>query len=102
MQWATERLREYIIKGFVLDDDRLAEPGGIDYFDELLERIRAIRASEKRFYRKVRDIYALSCDYNPQNALCGNGIHGSGKIMRRVLKAKALGQDPGNISTLEE
>jgi hypothetical protein len=61
-QWATERLREYIIKGFVLDDERLAEPGGIDYFDELLDRIRAIRASEKRFYQKVRDIYALSVD----------------------------------------
>ncbi len=59
-QWATERLREYIIKGFVLDDERLAEPGGIDYFDELLDRIRAIRASEKRFYQKVRDIYTLS------------------------------------------
>ena len=55
-QWATERLREYIIKGFVLDDERL------DYFDELLDRIRAIRASEKRFYQKVRDIYALSVD----------------------------------------
>jgi len=63
-QWATERLREFIVKGFVLDDERLSEPGGIDYFDELLERIRAIRASEKRFYHKVRDIYALSADYD--------------------------------------
>lgn len=68
-QWATERLREYIVKGFALDDERLSEPGGIDYFDELLERIRAIRASEKRFYQKVRDIYALSADYNPQNPM---------------------------------
>lgn len=51
-QWATERLREYIVKGFTLDDERLAEPGGMDYFDELLERIRAIRLSEKRFYQK--------------------------------------------------
>lgn len=68
-QWATERLQEYIVKGFVLDDERLAEPGGIDYFDELLERIRAIRASEKRFYQKVRDIYVLSADYNPQNPM---------------------------------
>lgn len=66
-QWATERLREYIIKGFVLDDERLAEPGGIDYFDELLDRIRAIRASEKRFYHKVRDIYAMSADYDPKH-----------------------------------
>ena len=68
-QWATERLRDYMVKGFVLDDERLAEPGGIDYFDELLERIRAIRASEKRFYQKVRDIYVLSADYNPQNPM---------------------------------
>ena len=66
-QWATERLREYIVKGFVLDDERLAEPGGIDYFDELLERIRAIRVSEKRFYQKVRDIYMLSYDYDPNH-----------------------------------
>lgn len=68
-QWATERLREYIIKGFVLDDERLSEPGGIDYFDELLNRIRAIRASEKRFYLKVRDIYTLSADYDPKNRI---------------------------------
>lgn len=63
-QWATERLREYIVKGFTLDDERLQEPGGLDYFDELLERIRSIRASEKRFYQKVRDIYATSVDYD--------------------------------------
>ena len=68
-QWATERLREFIVKGFVLDDERLAEPGGIDYFDELLERIRAIRASEKRFYLKVRDIYMLSSDYDPKHPM---------------------------------
>jgi hypothetical protein len=64
-QWATEHLREYIIKGFTLDDERLSEQGGIEYFDELLDRIRAIRASEKRFYQKIRDIYALSVDYDP-------------------------------------
>ncbi len=68
-QWATERLQEYIVKGFVLDDERLSEPGGIDYFDELLDRIRAIRASEKRFYQKVRDIYSLSADYDPANPM---------------------------------
>jgi hypothetical protein len=68
-QWATERLREYIVKGFMLDDERLAEPGGIDYFDELLERIRAIRSSEKRFYQKIRDIYMLSYDYDPKNPI---------------------------------
>lgn len=66
-RWATERLREYLIKGFVLDDERLKEGKniGADYFDELLERIRDIRASEKRFYLKIRDIYALAIDYDP-------------------------------------
>ena len=61
--WATQRLREYIVKGFVLDDARLKKGGG-DHFDELLERIRDIRASEKNFYQKIRDIYATSEDYN--------------------------------------
>jgi hypothetical protein len=63
-QWATTHLREYLIKGFVIDDRRLKEPGGWDYFDELLERIREIRASEKRFYQKVRDLYATAVDYD--------------------------------------
>lgn len=65
-RWATERLNEYLVKGFVLDDDRLKEGKhlGTDYFDELLERIRDIRASEKLFYQKVRDIYKLSIDYD--------------------------------------
>ena len=65
--WATQRLREYLIKGFTMDDERLKEGRslGTDYFDELLERIRDIRASEKRFYQKVRDIYSLSVDYDP-------------------------------------
>ncbi len=63
-RWATTHLREYLIKGFVLDDARLKEPGGWDYFDELLARIREIRASEKRFYQKVRDIYATAVDYD--------------------------------------
>ena len=63
-QWATAHLREYLVKGFVLDDARLKEPGGWDYFDELLERIRTIRASEKRFYQKIRDIYATAQDYD--------------------------------------
>jgi hypothetical protein len=67
-RWATERLREYLVKGFVMNDERLKEirtPFGADYFDELLERIRDIRASEKRFYRKITDIYATSVDYDP-------------------------------------
>jgi hypothetical protein len=63
-RWATTALREYLIKGFVLDDERLKEPAsGWDYFDELLERIRSIRASEKRFYQKVRDLFTTSADY---------------------------------------
>lgn len=66
-RWATERLSEYLVKGFVLDDERLKEGRnlGADYFDELLERIRDIRASERRFYQKVLDIYATSVDYTP-------------------------------------
>jgi hypothetical protein len=63
-QWATTHLREYLVKGFVLDDARLKKPGGWDYFDELLARIREIRASEKRFYQKIRDIYATASDYD--------------------------------------
>ena len=62
-QWATTHLREYLVKGFVMDDERLKNPGGWDYFDELLARIREIRASKKRFYQKVRDLFALSSDY---------------------------------------
>jgi len=62
-QWATTHLGEYLVKGFVMDDERLKNPGGWDYFDELLARIREIRASEKRFYQKVRDLFALSQDY---------------------------------------
>ncbi len=65
-QWATRSLREYIVKGFVLDDERLKRDEGADYFDELLGRIRAIRASERRFYQKITDIYANSIDYDPQ------------------------------------
>ena len=64
-QWATEHLTEYLIKGFTMDDERLKNPDGRpDYFDELLYRIRDIRASEKRFYQKVRDLFSLSSDYD--------------------------------------
>ncbi|GMT98294.1 virulence RhuM family protein [Corallococcus caeni] len=68
-QWAMDRLSEYLVKGFTLDDERLKNPPGPgqrDYFDELLERIREIRASERRFYQKVLDIYATSVDYDPR------------------------------------
>ncbi|MDX1997560.1 MAG: virulence RhuM family protein [Thermoanaerobaculia bacterium] len=70
-RWATEQLRELLIKGFVLDDERLKE-GGVfegDYFDELLERIRDIRASERRFYQKITDIYATAIDYDAGSPL---------------------------------
>jgi hypothetical protein len=64
--WATQRLREFIIKGFTLDDERLKEGGRRnDYFDELIERVREIRTSEKNFYRKITDIYSTSYDYDP-------------------------------------
>ena len=64
-RWASTILKDYLIKGFVLDDERLRNPDGRpDYFDEMLERIRDIRASEKRFYQKVRDLFALSSDYD--------------------------------------
>ena len=72
-RWATERLREYLLKGFVMDDERLRNPpvegsGVPDYFDELLERIRDIRASERRMYLRVKEIFALAADYEPSRA----------------------------------
>lgn len=66
--WATNRLREYIIKGFTLDDERLKRAGQMNYFDELLNRIRDIRSSEKVFYQKVKDIYSTSIDYDANHA----------------------------------
>jgi hypothetical protein len=71
-KWANARLSEYLVKGFTMDDERLKNPPGpghTDYFDELLERIRDIRASERRFYQKVLDIYATSIDYQPDTEL---------------------------------
>lgn len=67
--WATKVLREYLIKGFALNDELLKRAGGGNYFDELLARIRDIRSSEKVFYRKVLEIYALSIDYDPLFAI---------------------------------
>ena len=66
--WATERLKEYMIKGFTMDDDRLKELGGGNYWKELLDRIRDIRSSEKVMYRQVLDLYATSVDYDPKSA----------------------------------
>ena len=74
-QWATARLSEYLVKGFTMDDERLKNPpskGQTDYFDELLERIRDIRSSERRFYQKVLDIYATSVDYVPDAEITQN------------------------------
>ncbi len=71
-QWATARLSEFLVKGFTMDDERLKNPPGKgqkDYFDELLERIRDIRSSERRFYQKVLDIYATSADYSPKTEM---------------------------------
>ncbi len=72
--WATNTLREFIVKGFVLDDERLKQgiSFGKDYFDELLERIREIRASERRFYQKITDIYALATDYDKNSPITKN------------------------------
>ena len=67
-RWATERLKEYMIKGFTMDDDRLKELGGGSYWKELLDRIRDIRSSEKVMYRQVLDLYATSVDYDPKSS----------------------------------
>ena len=68
-QWATERLKEYIIKGFTMDDERLKQLGGGNYWKELLDRIRDIRSSEKVMYRQVLDLYATAVDYDPRSEL---------------------------------
>lgn len=103
-KWATERLNEYMVKGFTMDDERLKDMRnlGADYFDELLERIRDIRASERRFYQKITDIYATSIDYDPSTQVAREffatvqnklhfAIHGhtaSELIMKRADAAK--------------
>ena len=105
-QWATARLREYLVKGFALDDERLKNPPGpghVDYFDELLERIRDIRASERRFYQKVLDIYATSVDYQPSAELTQrffatvqNKMHyaSHGRTAAEVVHERADGTKP--------
>ena len=99
-QWATQRLREYIIKGFTLDDERLKQAGGGNYFDELLARIRDIRSSEKIFWRKVLDIYATSVDYDPDKdmskqffAVVQNKMHWAahGHTAAEIVAARANG-----------
>lgn len=103
--WATKTLREFIIKGFVLDDKRLKQGAhfGKDYFDELLEKIREIRASERRFYQKVTDIYALSVDYDKDSpttkdffATVQNKLHWAitGQTAAEIVYTKANANKP--------
>ncbi len=100
--WATQRLREYIIKGFTLDDERLKQTGGGNYFDELLARIRDIRSSEKVFWRKVLDIYATSIDYDPNSdvsreffAVVQNKVHWAahGHTVAEIIYSRADAAD---------
>jgi hypothetical protein len=104
-QWATARLSEYLVKGFVLDDDRLKnpQPDRTDYFEEVLERIRDIRSSEKRMYLKVRDIFALAADYRPDSAetqeffsIIQNKLHwaATGQTAAELIAARADAAQP--------
>lgn len=105
-QWATARLSEYLLKGFTMDDERLKNPPGkgqVDYFDELLERIRDIRASEQRVYLRVRDILALAADYSPSEPetqavfqLVQNKLHfaATGKTAPELIAERADASKP--------
>jgi len=103
-QWANDKLKEYIVKGFVLDDVRLKNPGkGRDYFDELTRRLQDIRTSERRFYQKITDIYATSVDYNPSHALTQdffatvqNKVHYAihGQTAAELIQARANSKQP--------
>jgi hypothetical protein len=106
--WATERLREFLVKGFTMDDERLRNPpvdsaGVPDYFDELLERIRDIRASERRMYLRVRELFALAADYDPQRRdvltffqTIQNKLHfaATGKTAAELIAARADHEQP--------
>jgi hypothetical protein len=104
-QWATARLGEYLVKGFTMDDERLKNPPGKghkDYFDELLERIRDIRSSERRFYQKVLEIYATSVDYTPEAeisqqffATVQNKMHwATGRTAAEIIQERADAGQP--------
>ena len=103
-QWATERLREYIVKGFVLDDERLKNPDlPFDYFEELTKRIQDIRTSERRFYQKITDIYATSVDYDPTQEISitffktvQNKMHWAitGKTAAEIVRERADASKP--------
>ncbi len=97
-RWATERLKEYLVKGFTMDDERLKNPpvegsGVPDYFDELLERIRDIRASERRMYLRVREIFALAADYDPAQKTTVEFF----KIIQNKLHYAATGQTAAEL-----
>ncbi len=92
-QWATKHLREYIVKGFVLDDERLKNPDRpFDYFDELLKRIQDIRTSERRFYQKITDIYATSVDYDPTDEMSINFFKTVQNKMHWAITGKTAAQ----------
>jgi hypothetical protein len=103
-QWAGDKLKEYITKGFVLDDQRLKNPGkGLDYFDELIRRLQDIRTSERRFYQKITDIYATSVDYDAAAhvtqtffATVQNKVHYAihGQTAAELIAARADGSQP--------
>ncbi len=104
--WATQKLKEYIIKGFVLDDERLKEGKRNTYFDELIERVREIRTSERNFYQKITDIYATSMDYDSKSSLTQNffatvqnkmhfGIHGHTAAEIIAMRANAKNPNMG-------
>ena len=103
-QWANDKLKEYIVKGFVLDDARLKNPGkGLDYFDELTRRLQDIRTSERRFYQKITDIYATSVDYDASHALTQtffatvqNKVHFAihGRTAAELIAARADSSQP--------
>lgn len=104
-KWAIDRLNEYMVKGFTMDDERLKAGVNIgsDYFDDMLERIRDIRSSEKRFYQKIRDIYKLAVDYDPQDeetmeffSIVQNKLHFaiSGKTAAELIHERANAKKP--------
>ena len=102
-RWATERLKEYMIKGFTMDDDRLKNLGGGNYWKELLDRIRDIRSSEKVMYRQVLDLYATSVDYNPKSSesiaffkMVQNKLHyaAHGHTAAEVIYERASAEQP--------
>ena len=97
-RWATERLKEYMIKGFTLDDVRLKNLGGGGYFKELLERIRDIRASEKVFYRQILDIYATSIDYDPRAEVSVEFF----KRVQNKIHYAIHGQTAAEVITIEQ